>query len=62
MDVLIENGGMCPASALSTAGELNVSSAGAILQLDENTLVPDGTKAIFYAQAGSAVRCLSLEC
>ena len=53
--MLIENGGICPASLPGTREELNVSSIGAILQEEEEPVIPDETKAIFYAVAELAV-------
>ena len=54
INVLIENGGICPASLSGTREELNASSIGAILQ-EEEPVIPDETKAIFYAVAELAV-------
>ena len=55
INVLIENGGICPASLPGTREGLNESSIGAILQEEEEPVIPDETKAIFYAGAELAV-------
>jgi len=55
INVLIENGGICLASLPGTREELNASSIGAILQEEEEPVIPDETKAIFYAVAELAV-------
>jgi len=55
INVLIENGGICPASPPGTRKELNASSTGAILQEEEEPVILDETKAIFYAVAELAV-------
>jgi hypothetical protein len=55
INVLIENGGICPTSPPGTRQELNASSTGAILQEEEEPVILDEMKAIFYAVATLAV-------
>jgi hypothetical protein len=56
--VLVENGGMCPASPLGRREELNASLTAAILHEDEEPKVLDEVKLIFYAVAELGVRYL----
>ena len=60
INVLIENGGICPASLPGAREELNVCSIGAILQ-EEEAVIPDESKAIFYAVAELVVKYLSFK-
>jgi hypothetical protein len=54
INVLIENGGICSTPLPGMREGLNACSIGAILQ-EEETVIPDETKAIFYAVAELAV-------